>query len=206
MHRYQAVIHLISVISFASLSSLQQSAFGFPARRCSGRAVGSKQGSTSNCTVAARVSSFDKKPGKRADLRRITDRRRQSRAWPTERRFRADRRLNNISVEWIPFDEVYSHPGTRDAFCSIGRKNSKTVHPPAKDARKRGLSGQTRCDKERSQKRPWRIDIFKRTQRSYVEQRTITDRRMKNIKLPYNRRVRPDRRLNNISLEWITYE
>jgi hypothetical protein len=32
------------------------------------------------------------------------------------RRYRADRRLNSIEVEWIPIDSVGAHPVTRLAF------------------------------------------------------------------------------------------
>jgi hypothetical protein len=114
--------------------------------------------------------------------------------------------LNNISVEWIPFNEVYFHPITRDAFCSIRTEGKKAGQLRGKDMREKESSRQTRCDKERSAIKSWGINIFNRNQRADVEQRTITDRRTKNIELSYNRRVRPDRRLNNISLEWITFE
>jgi hypothetical protein len=136
----------------------------------------------------------------------MPDRRRQARGYPKDRRVRADRRLNDISVEWIPFDEVHSHPSTRDAFSRISRKDRKAAPVPARDARVKGLSRQSRCEKEPSPRRSWRIDIFQRTQTTAVEQRKITDRRTKNLKLQYNRRVRPDRRLNNICVEWITFE
>jgi len=152
------------------------------------------------------VNSFDKIPGTSRDLRKITDRRRQALAWPNERRFQPDRRLNNISVEWIPFNEVNSHPSTRDIFCSINRKDKKAVQLREKKAGQKEPSRQTGCEKEQSKIKSWGINIFRRTQRADVEQRTITDRRSKNIKQPYNRRVRPDRRLNNISIEWITFE
>jgi len=114
--------------------------------------------------------------------------------------------LNNISVEWIPFDEVNSHPCTRGAFCGINRKDKKAVQLREKDAGQKEPSGQTGCEKEQSKIKSWGINIFRRTQRADVEQRTITDRRSKNIKQPFDRRVRPDRRLNNISIEWITFE
>ena len=150
--------------------------------------------------------SFDKKLGTSEDRRRIADRRRQALVCPKDRRFRADRRLNNIAVEWIPFDEVHSHPSTREAFCRISRKNKMATPLRAKDTREHGLSRQASREKEPSPVRSWRINIFKRTQRTDVDQRTIADRRTKNIMQPFNRRVRPDRRLNNISVEWITFE
>jgi hypothetical protein len=152
------------------------------------------------------VNYFDEKFGNRVDLRKITDRRRQALACRTERRFQADRRLNNIRVEWIPFEEVYSHPDSRDVFRSISRKSKKAVQAPAIDARENEPSGQTRCEKEQPHVKSWRPDIFRRAQRADVEQRTTADRRTRNIKLPYNRRVRPDRRLNKIAFEWIEFE
>jgi hypothetical protein len=152
------------------------------------------------------VNSFDKKLETSRDLRRIADRRRQALEWSNERRFRPDRRLNNISVEWIPFNEVNTHPSTRGAFGSVNRKGKKAVQLREKDTGQKEPSRQTRCEKERAQIKSWGFNIFKRTQRADVEERTITDRRTKNIKQPFNRRVRADRRLNNISLEWITLE
>jgi len=114
--------------------------------------------------------------------------------------------LKNILVEWIPFNAVNTHPSTRGAFCSINKKGKKAVQLREKDTGQKEPSRQTRCEKERAQIKSWRFNIFKRTQRADVEERTITDRRTKNIKQPFNRRVRADRRLNNISLEWITLE
>lgn len=152
------------------------------------------------------MNSFDKKVARRVDLRRITDRRRRALAFRTERRFQADRRLNNIGVEWIPFDEVYSHPDTRDVFGRISKKSKQAMQLPSKEERVNEPSRKSRCVKKPPQVQSWRSNIFKRVQRTDVEQRTITDRRTRNIRLPYNRRVRPDRRLNNIAFEWITFE
>lgn len=135
------------------------------------------------------MNYFHKFVGPSAD-RRIADRRRQECSWPNERRGRPDRRLNNIAVELIPFNEVYLHPKTRDAFCNIRRKDRKAVQLRENDTRLKFFE----------------MNIFRRNQRANVEQRTITDRRTKNIKQSYDRRVRPDRRLNNISVEWITFE
>ena len=142
----------------------------------------------------------------KSDRRKTTDRRREIISWPKDRRVRPDRRLNNISVEWIPFNEVSSHPVTRDAFCSAHKKGKNIEHLHGKDRREKESSKQSQCDKERSPINFSRINIFKRTQGSDVEQRKIHDRRTKNIELPYDRRVRPDRRLNNISVELITFE
>jgi hypothetical protein len=136
------------------------------------------------------VHIYNKTSSKRSDQRKATDRRKEIISWPTDRRVRPDRRVNNISVEWIPFDEVNSHPITKDAFCSASRKDKTTVQL---------------CDKG-TRLKSHEMNIFRRNQRANVEERTITDRRTKDIKLPYNRRVRPDRRLNNISVEWITFE
>ena len=134
---------------------------------------------------------YKKASGTRLDQRKVTDRRREIISWPTDRRVRPDRRLNNISVEWIPFDEVNSHPMTKDAFCSASRKDKTAVRL---------------CDKGMRLK-SHEMNIFKRrNQRAIVEERTITDRRTKDIKLPYDRRKRPDRRLNNISVECIIFE
>jgi len=140
------------------------------------------------------MSIYRKSSGPSSDQRKVTDRRRQVLAWPNERRLRPDRRLNSISVEWIPFNEVYFHPITRNAF-----GNTRTMGKRAGQ-----LRGNNTREKEPT--KSWASNIFKRTQKADVEERTITDRRTKNIKQPFNRRVRPDRRLNNISVEWITFE
>jgi hypothetical protein len=142
----------------------------------------------------------------KSNRRRTTDRRRETISWPNGRRVRPDRRLNNISVEWIPFNEVYSHPITRDAFCNI-RKEGKQVGPlRERDRRQQAPSRQTQRDKQRSPIKSPGINIFKRTQPADVEQRAIHDRRTKNTKPLYDRRVRPDRRLSNFLVEWITFE
>jgi hypothetical protein len=140
------------------------------------------------------MSIYRKSSGPSSDQRKVTDRRRQLLAWSNERRLRPDRRLNSISVEWIPFNEVYFHPITRDAFGNTRTMGNK--------------SGQLRGNntREKEPTKSWAINIFKRNQKADVEERTITDRRTKNIKQPFNRRVRPDRRLNNISVELITFE
>ena len=39
--------------------------------------------------------------------------------------------------------------------------------------------------------------------RTIINRRNGADRRTEEMKLPYNRRIRPDRRLNSISVEWI---
>ena len=140
------------------------------------------------------MSIYRKSSGPSSDQRKVTDRRRQALAWPNERRLRPDRRLNSISVEWIPFNEVSVHPITRNAFantCTMSKKEGQ-------------LRGSNTREKEPT--KSWASNIFKRTQKADIEERTITDRRTKNIKQPFDRRVRPDRRLNNISVELITFE
>lgn len=139
-----------------------------------------------------------------SDRRKLNDRRREIIARSKERRFRPDRRLNNIAVEWILFNEIHNHPTTRDAFCSFRRNKNKAVNLHKKDTGQKDPPRQTRSGQE--QIKSWGLNIFKRTQEADVEQRSMTDRRTKNIKQPFDRRVRPDRRLNNISLEWITFE
>ena len=142
----------------------------------------------------------------RSDRRKTTDRRREIISWPNERRVRPDRRLNNISVELIPFNEVYSHPITRDAFCNIREEGKPARQLREKDRQQQVSSRQTQCDQKSSPAYYPGINIFKRTQPVDVEQRKTHDRRTKNKKPPHDRRVRPDRRLNNLLVEWITFE
>jgi hypothetical protein len=126
-------------------------------------------------------------------------------AWPHERRLRADRRLNNISVELIPFNEVYFHPGTRDAFCRMRRSDGNVVQLREKELREKAPPGNERREKEpRAVDYPG-LNIFRRSRKARIESRKGADRRTQNIKQPFNRRVRPDRRLNNISVEWIQF-
>jgi len=119
------------------------------------------------------------------DRRDTTDRRIHEQKWRHDRRARPDRRLNNISVEWIPLSEVTSHPTIREALSYRG--NKKQLQLPR---RKETLSA----------------DIFENQWSPAVNRRKATDRRTQQQKPPYNRRVRPDRRLNNISVEWIPYQ
>ena len=52
--------------------------------------------------------------------RKTQDRRannhRLDRLFGCNRRYRADRRLNSIQVEWIPIDSLRSHPAARQVF------------------------------------------------------------------------------------------
>jgi hypothetical protein len=52
------------------------------------------------------------------DRRKGTDRRTQNLKLSYDRRVKPDRRLNNISAEWIPIDEVALQPTLREAFSS----------------------------------------------------------------------------------------
>ena len=61
-----------------------------------------------------------------ADRRKGTDRRTQDLKLPYDRRVRPDRRLNNISTEWIPIDEVTLRPTIREAFSSHKSKKLTT--------------------------------------------------------------------------------
>jgi len=50
------------------------------------------------------------------DRRKVSDRRsyntKQEQAFPRNRRRFPDRRLNNISAEWVPMKQVHDHPAT----------------------------------------------------------------------------------------------
>jgi len=50
------------------------------------------------------------------DRRKVSDRRsyntKQEQAFPNNRRRFPDRRLNNISAEWVPLKQVRDHPAT----------------------------------------------------------------------------------------------
>ena len=56
------------------------------------------------------------------DKRKITDRRTRNLPVRNDIRKRPDRRINNISAQWIPIDEVTLHP----VLCkTLGFHNSK---------------------------------------------------------------------------------
>ena len=116
--------------------------------------------------------------------REITDRRTKEHKRPYDRRVCPERRLSNISVEWIPFSEVALRPDIRKSLC-IPKKSNQS-------------SGTQRCE-------PLSTGPFENQWSPTVDRRNVTDRRTRQEKLAYNRRVRPDRRLNNISVEWIPY-
>ena len=116
------------------------------------------------------------------DQRNTTDRRIHEQKWRHDRRVRPDRRLNNISVEWIPFSEVASHPTIREALSCRKKKNQAKGTP---------------------RKEPLLTGPFENQWSPIVDRRKATDRRTQQKELHYNRRMKPDRRLNNISVEWI---
>lgn len=118
------------------------------------------------------------------DQRTTTDRRIHEQKWRHDRRVRPDRRLNNIAVEWIPFSEVTSHPTIREALSCRRKRNQ--------------AKGTPRC-------KPLSMGPIENQWSPIVDRRNITDRRTRQQEPSYNRRVHPDRRLNNISVEWIPY-
>jgi hypothetical protein len=118
------------------------------------------------------------------DQRNTTDRRIHEQKWRYDRRVRPDRRLNNIDVEWIPFSEVASHSTIREALRCRNNKNQAKGTPRNEQSV---------------------VCIFSNKSAGTVDLRKVTDRRMQQQMRPYNRRVHPDRRLSNISVEWIPY-
>ena len=127
---------------------------------------------------------FKSELGANADPRKVTDRRTKEQKRRYDCRVRPDRRLNNISVEWIPFSEVTSHPTIREALSN--RRNKKKA------------TGTQR--KEQSA-----VAIYKNKLNVLVDVRKVTERRTQEKKLSYDRRVQPDRRLSNIVVKWIPY-
>lgn len=65
---------------------------------------------------------FKKRLSATLDRRMVTDRRIQEQKLPYDRRVQPDRRLNNISVEWIPLSEVTLHPTLREALSRNSNK------------------------------------------------------------------------------------
>jgi len=118
------------------------------------------------------------------DQRNTTDRRIHEQKWRHDRRVRPDRRLNNIDVEWIPFSEVASHSTIREALRCRNNKNQAKGTPRNEQSV---------------------VCIFSNKSAGTVDLRKVTDRRTQQQMRPYNRRVHPDRRLSNISVEWIPY-
>jgi hypothetical protein len=118
-----------------------------------------------------------------ADGRNVADRRINEQKRSQNRRTRPDRRLNNILVEWIPFGEIALHPAIRESMMNHRSKTRMTL------SRKNYQSV---------------LNIFKNKFDRSMDLRKVGDRRIHEEKLPYDRRVRPDRRLNNIVVEWFS--
>jgi hypothetical protein len=129
------------------------------------------------------MAMFDSKSGTTVDLRKVPERRTQELKWRHDRRVRPDRRLNNISVEWIPFGEVSSHPAIREALCCRNNRNQAKEAPRKKE--------------------PPLAGIYENQWSPLVNRRIVADRRTRQQGRPYNLRKTPDRRLNNIFVEWI---
>ena len=72
------------------------------------------------------VGFFKYKLSDAVDRRKITDRRTQEQKLPYDHRVQPDRRLNNISVEWIPISEVNLHPVLREALKTNRNKKKAT--------------------------------------------------------------------------------
>jgi len=123
--------------------------------------------------------------GDAMEQRKVTERRTRQQKWRHDRRARADRRLNNISVEWIPFSEVSMRPAIRESLSRPGNRDQPSKTP--------------RCE-------PLLAGPFENQWSPLVDRRTITDRRTRQEIRFYSRRVQPDRRLNNIFVEWIPSE
>ena len=117
------------------------------------------------------------------DLRKVTERRTREQKWRHDRRVRPDRRLNNISVDRILFSEVTLNPTVRKASCGGDHKNQAEGNPRNEQSL---------------------VCIFKNKLGPNRDLRKVTDRRIREQKWRHDRRVHPDRRLNNISVEWIT--
>jgi hypothetical protein len=119
-----------------------------------------------------------------ADLRKGTERRTREQKWRHDRRVRPDRRLNNITVETIPFRKFTAIPTIRRAACGGNDKNHSKGTPRNEQSV---------------------VCTFKNKSGPNVELRKVAERRAQEQFRPFNRRVHPDRRLNNISVEWITH-
>jgi hypothetical protein len=117
------------------------------------------------------------------DRRKATERRTREQKWRHDRRVRPDRRLNNISAEWIPLSEVPSRPSIRDSLYRPKNNNHQSSKPP-------------KCE-------PLLAGPFENQWSPIANRRNVTDRRTRQEVRTYTRRVQPDRRLNNIFVEWI---
>lgn len=61
-----------------------------------------------------------------ADRRKIADRRTQEKKLTYDLRVRPARRLNNISVEWIPISEINLHPALCETLVSVRNRKKET--------------------------------------------------------------------------------
>jgi hypothetical protein len=124
--------------------------------------------------------------GDAMEQRKVTERRARQQKWRHDRRARPDRRLNNISVEWIPFSEVSMRPAIRESLSRPGNRRNQPSKTP-------------RCE-------PLLAGPFENQWSPLVDRRTTTDRRTRQDNRSCSRRAQPDRRLNNIFVEWIPTE
>ena len=129
------------------------------------------------------MGRFKIKSDPHADLREGSERRTREQKWRHDRRVQPDRRLNNISVETISFRKFTANPAIRKATCG-GNDNNHAKGTPRNE---HSL-----------------VCIFKNTSGPGADLRKVAERRAQQQLRPFNRRVHPDRRLNNISVEWIT--
>jgi hypothetical protein len=130
------------------------------------------------------MSIFKSKLGSYEDLRKITERRTLEQKWRHDRRVQPDRRLNNILVERIPFSKANLNPARRKVSCFANNNNQAKGTPRNEQSL---------------------VCTFKNKSGPNVDLRKVAERRSQQQLRPFNRRVHPDRRLNNISVEWITY-
>ena len=129
---------------------------------------------------------FKGKSDPEAELRNVTERRTREQKWRHDRRVQPDRRLNNISVKMIPLCESTFTPATREASCCVASYMNQAKGSPRNEHSV--------------------VCVFKRNKSGhFAELRKVTERRVQQQLRPYNRRGHPDRRLNNISVEWISY-
>ena len=130
------------------------------------------------------MDKFKTKSGPAVDLRKVTERRTLEQKWRHDRRVRPDRRLNNISMQRIHFSEATFKLLTRKVSCC-------------------GINMKLAQGTPRNEQSV--VCIFKNKSGPKVELRKVAERRAQQQVRPFNRRVHPDRRLNNISVEWIRY-
>jgi len=119
------------------------------------------------------------------NLRKVDERRTRQQECRHNRRVRPDRRLNNIAVEWIPFSQIPFRPAIRESLSRPKNRDQSSKIPRYE---------------------PLLAGPFENQWSPLVDRRNITDRRTRQDSRPCTRRVQPDRRLNNIFVEWIPFE